>query len=272
MEINVTTKEKNYISDYEISVIKTLFNNKANTQDICFKINIYRTLNAKSLINQGRITEITRENSEINKLRKRSKNLKPINDKELDLFNKIISNYNIHTLLSPFIEDHQLIIKARDSMMNAITNFNSPQKDFRIETFLVLSNISWVALLQSICNKNSIEIKKDNNHYDGILNLVEKVELSQAMKSNLSVLNELRNRIVHSPDNSIPNDVIQLIQANCLNFNKVIRKEYGEHRGIDYIFSTAIQLNTYDPLQIRQLANSDKNSLLEIIKKFEEIR
>ena len=55
-------KEKNPLSDYEISIIKSLYDKKLTKQDIQFKINLFRYLINKKTVNIARITEITEKN------------------------------------------------------------------------------------------------------------------------------------------------------------------------------------------------------------------
>jgi hypothetical protein len=48
------------------------------------------------------------------------------------------------------MDEHKLIIKARENMIAAISSFNNPMFNFGVENFLVLSHMAWISLLQSI--------------------------------------------------------------------------------------------------------------------------
>lgn len=278
-------KEQNPTSDYEISVIRRLVKDKISTQDIQAKIAIYRYfVNNNKGLNYGRISDIDGPQGPNSKtaLGKKSLKIPPADDETINNFFNIIKCGDLQTKLNPFIKEHELIIKARESMISAISSFNNPIIRFNIEQFLVLSHIAWTALLQSIAVNKNINIKDNKNKsqklkYLAIRDLIKTLSdihiLTPNVCNNLDLLIQIRDQITHSPEGFIPKEIFTYLQANCFNFNNIVIKHYGPHRGLDNIFSVALQMATFKPVQLKQLVEKDSVNKLpyitNIINEFE---
>ena len=269
------------LDDYEISIIKKLLSNKDTNDTILFRIGLYRLFkhNKSISLNNGRISDIKTSKT---KLGRYAKDIKEANAEVMTNFNNIINSGDFTTRLNIFIEEHKLIIKARESMILAISSFNSYIVNFRIESFLLLSNIAWTSLLQSIAQKNNIHIsnnKKQEKEYYSISQLINKLEnnkdikniLTESIINNLKLLIKLRDEITHTPDSNFPDDISSYIQANCFNFNHIIKTIYGANRGLDNTISTSIQMATFNPYQVNNLIGQ-KNiaNSLAFIQEFEK--
>lgn len=277
----MSKKEKNPITDYEISIIKRLLEEDKTQDGIPFKIGIYRFFqNNNKALNNGRIKEI-KDNK--GNLGLRASKINKADDDTISKFNNIINTGDLKTRLNSFIEEHRLIIKARESMIAAISSFNNPMFNFGVENFLVLSNIAWTALLQSIAQDNNISIlnpKKSDKEHLSLNQLIYQIVqsktklLSKAMISNIELLIKIRDAITHSPNVNIPDYIASHLQSNCFNFNEILTMNYGVHRGLDNVFSIALQMANFKPLpQLKGLigANSSNNfvHIKNIINDFE---
>ncbi|XWO13573.1 DUF3644 domain-containing protein [Candidatus Hepatincola sp. Pdp] len=254
-------KVRNPITDYEISIIKRLLQDGVDKQDIQFKIDLYRYfINNNKSLNFGRINDI--ENLSKN-LGVRSSKVEPANDVIISNFKNIISNGNLTTRLNPFIDSHELIIKAREFMVAAINSFNSSAFNSCTEQFLIFSNIAWTSLLQTIAIDKSVEIIC-NEKYLSLKKLIIKLHninaLTSAMKINLELLIKIRDQVVHTPHHKFPTEIFSYLQASCFNFNKVIISYYGEERGLDNTFSIALQMATFKPFQLQSLGGKNSNN------------
>lgn len=263
-------KNENPITDYEISIIKKLLKSDKTQDGIPFKIGMYRyfTNNNKAL-NNGRIKEI-KDGKGI--LGERASKINEADDIILADFNNIIKAGDLRTRLNPFIKEHKIIIKARESMISAISSFNNPMFNFGVETFLVLSNIAWTSLLQDILQKQNIDIinQKQNNTYLSLEALIIKDTnnnkvLNDAIKANIELLIELRDEITHAPNHDIPSDIASYLQANCFNFNTILIKHYGEERGIDNTLAIALQMANFKTFQVQGLLkDNSKNNFVHM--------
>jgi VIT1/CCC1 family predicted Fe2+/Mn2+ transporter len=262
-------KEKNPLSDYEISIIKSLYDKKLTKQDIQFKINLFRYLINKKTVNIARITEITEKNL--------FPNISKHTSEELDKFFKAINSANLETHLSPFINEHKLIIKSREAMISAIASFNSPSFSFSVESFCILSCVAWTSLLQSLAPKFNIKVINDNKNdkqYSSLSYLVEQFTnlkvLTKPIGSNINGIIEQRDSFTHSPENETPINIVSLLQANCFNFNKTIVEHYGQHRGLENVFSIALQMASFKPSDFLAKDSNNNFPYISSIQNFEE--
>jgi hypothetical protein len=271
-------KNENPITDYEISIIKKLLNSDETQDVIPFKIGMYRyfTNNNKAL-NNGRIKEIKDAKGSLGE---RASKINEADDIILADFNNIITHGDLKTRLNPFITEHKIIIKARESMISAISSFNNPMFNFGVETFLVLSNIAWTTLLQDILQTRNIDIiSKTDKKYLSLDALITKDEnnaklLDKPIKENIKMLITLRDELTHAPNHDIPSDIASYLQANCFNFNKILIKHYGEERGIDNTLAIALQMANFKTFPQVQglLKDKSKNNFVHIkniMNKFE---
>ena len=126
-------------------------------------------------------------------------------------------------------------------MLAAVSAYNNPLITFKTETCITMVITAWVYMLQAYCMDQGIEIrvrdtktrqiryrktKEDGSYYTLPLpDLVVACSaiLDSGMSNNLLFLNGIRRSIQHSVDNSIDGFVAPKIQANVLNFDKMIK-------------------------------------------------
>lgn len=183
----------------------------------------------------------------------------------------------------------ELLIKSREAMLTAVQIFNNPNIQFKSESFIVLSVISWTYLLHSFYRTNKIEYRyfdqkekrrkfhKTKNGADKYWELErclneKKSPIDKVAKSNLLFLIGLRHEIEHQMTTNIADYLSARFQACCLNYNSYIKKLFGEKYGIDKHLSFSLQFSSIDIEQIKQLkefTDLPKN-IAAFINKFDE--
>lgn len=164
----------------------------------------------------------------------------------------------------------ELLIKSREAMLCAVQIFNNPNIHFKSETFIVLSNISWMYLLHAYYRDKKIEYRyyKQNNikkKYDrtkkGAYKYWElercldekKCPIDNISKENLKFLIGLRHEIEHQMTSKIDEYLSARFQACCLNYNYYIKKIFGEEYGIDKHLSFSLQFSSISEENVNQL-------------------
>jgi hypothetical protein len=183
----------------------------------------------------------------------------------------------------------ELLIKSREAMLTAVQIFNNLNIQFKSESFIVLSVISWTYLLHSFYRTNKIEYRyfdqkekrrkfhKTKNDADKYWELErclneKKFPIDKVAKSNLLFLIGLRHEIEHQMTTNIADYLSARFQACCLNYNSYIKKLFGEKYGIDKHLSFSLQFSSIDIEQIKQLkefTDLPKN-IATFINKFDE--
>jgi hypothetical protein len=97
------------------------------------------------------------------------------------------------------------------------------------------------------------------------------VKLSEAVKANVNFMIDLRNEIEHKANYAVSGDVFVRLQANCLNFNNVIKDWFGEVNCLDSIYPVALQFAKISLDQSKTLVNSSATKEIDtFISKFEK--
>lgn len=164
----------------------------------------------------------------------------------------------------------ELLAKSREAMLNAVQIFNNPNIQFKSESFIVLSNIAWMYLLHAYYREKRIEYryfrmagsrrrfdktKRGAYKYwelERCLN-TDDCPIGNVTKANLRFLIGLRHEIEHQMTTRIDDYLSARFQACCLNFNRYIKKLFGENYGIDKHLSLSLQFSTIDEEQVNQL-------------------
>ena len=157
----------------------------------------------------------------------------------------------------------ELLSKSREAMLNAVQIFNNPNIKFKSESFIVLSNIAWMYLLHAYYRDEKIEYryfrmagsrrrfdktKRGAYKYwelERCLN-TDDCPIGNVTKSNLKFLIGLRHEIEHQMTTRIDDYLSARFQACCLNFNRYIKRLFGEDYGIDKHLSLSLQFSTID--------------------------
>ncbi len=233
---------KNVLTKAEVALVKTMFIAGDRTGQ---EILAYFTRPGRS-INPARIIEA----------RKSSKHadIDPASTDELRAFLSRWPDHNHVTGLHP--DDDELVVKAREAMLNAIGNYNSPRTLFRTECFIVLAVIAWTYLLH--WHYGRIGVDYQSRRDDGTL-LVTKhgavkhwelktcltqaeCPLDPATTANLRFLITIRHEIEHQMTKRIDDTLSAKVQACVLNFNASLARLCGERTRLDRDVTIAIQL------------------------------
>ena len=166
----------------------------------------------------------------------------------------------------------ELLIKAREAMLNAVQNYNNPKAYFRSETFIVTAIIAWTYLLHACLKEKGVEYRSFNANgsirttkhgADCYLSLSEcldkdEAQIDWATKKNLEYLIEVRNEIAHRCTQSIDAAISAKLQACCTNFNSYMKQHFDEYFGLEDELSFALQFSHLSLDQQKQMTLEDQ--------------
>lgn len=248
---------KNTLEKWEVPLVKAMVaTGKFNDQTIV----AYFTRPSRSL-NHARILEVRRET--------RHKTIKPASAEELAKFLATWPQIDWETGLHLFGDE--LIVKSREAMLLAVQAFNNPKAPFKAEVFIVLAVIAWTYLLHAYFKTQKIDyrysrmkdgIKEFEQTKHGAFKYWEldkclehnQCPLEAGTKSNLKFLIAIRHEIEHQMTKSIDSALSAKLQACCINFNRWIKKLFGDRIGLDRDLALALQFTTFSFDQSKQLA------------------
>lgn len=254
--------KKAVLTDFEKRVVVSLRKHNVRDQDITYILNIGR----ETTLNHARIGEVRGD-------------IVPLSDEELIKFQEKQMSWDFKTGLNPYNKIDNIVIKSKNAFIQAVSVFNSPKSAFQIETFFTLVNISWLYLFQAYCEKNNISyINKDKTTQSlkymiySNTKFLQSVNLSKAEVKNIDFVIEIRDFITHKGDyNVIPNEVLMKLQANCINYNNILKKLFGNNNGLENIFSLALQFASISLEQSKLLiSNKSNNTLSNFVKNYEK--
>jgi hypothetical protein len=197
-------------------------------------------------INQGRVAEIVSG--------KRHQSIPPASPGELRAFLARWPEHDHVTGLHPV--DDELVVKAREAMLNAIGGYNNPRTLFRTECFVVLAVIAWTYLLHWHYRQIGVDYrsKKDDGTFLVTAHGAQKYweletclrapecPLDDAVKMNLRFLIVIRHEVEHQMTRRIDDALSAKVQACVLNFNATLKRLCGQRCGLDRDVAIAIQL------------------------------
>ena len=237
-----TKKKEGRLTDAEKPLVKAMLGRKMRNQDIQHIVSQGRV----ATINSARITEV-KQNNEIT----------PASEKDLDTYLRKKKAVDHRTGLNVY--ENERIIRAREAMLSAVHIFNSPEYNFKTETFLVLVNIAWTYLLHEIFSRKEMSIFGDNNKTLSLRAMLQRAKgiLSPAVIANIDALVEIRDNVVHSILGEADRLWSDKFQACCLNFDKVFRGYFGDKIGLSKDIGFAIQFSRIGESQISQSEEYD---------------
>jgi Protein of unknown function (DUF3644) len=156
--------------------------------------------------------------------------------------------------------DDELVVKAREAMLNAIQIYNNPRAFFRSECFIVLAVIAWTYLLHHHLKLKGIDYRTQRadgsfvttthgafKHWalETCLDLPD-CPIEAPAVANLRNLILVRHEIEHQMTRRIDDSLSAKIQACCLNFNTALKQIAGTRCSLDRDISFAIQLSGID--------------------------
>lgn len=190
--------------------------------------------------------------------------VKKAGQEELDAFLATWPEVDPETGLT--LRGDELLIKAREAMIAAVHIFNSAGLTFRTELFIVTAIIAWTYLLHAWFRRDGIDYrhsenengqrvfsktKHDADKYWELSYCLKHVQcpVKQGAKDNLAFLLELRHEIEHRSTNRIDDAVSAKLQACCINFNDLLKEQFGKQYGLERRLPIALQFMTFSPEQ-----------------------
>lgn len=239
----------NALEIWEIALIKAMAvdGRWTNDQDIL----AYFTRPTRS-VNHRAISEI--------KNGSKHNSINPANALDLEVFLENWPNLDQETGLN--LRGDELIIKAREAMIAAVLTFNSGGLNFRSELFIVTSIIAWTYLLHAWLKREGIDYRymkkidgmrqvvKTPNGEDKFWDLSaclshQKCPLEGPVIDNLNFLISLRHEIEHRSTDRIDEHISAQLQSCCLNFNHVLKTQFGQRYGLEHRLPIALQFVSF---------------------------
>jgi len=168
-----------------------------------------------------------------------------------------------------FSVSDELLHKSREAALSAIQIFNNPLVMFKSEAFIVLMNIAWTYLLHSYYRKYNIEYRyylprlnrrKFDRTKSGAFKYWElerclndnKCPLDKDTSNNLRFLIALRHEIEHQMTMRLDDYLGGRYQACAMNYNRDIKRLFGEKYGIDKYLTYSLQFIELTHTQLSQ--------------------
>lgn len=247
-------RSKSHLEDWEIAIVKAMLQHTIyNKQTIlAYFTRPNRTINHR-LISQ---IEAGTDHEDITPSSK--ENMK-----------KFIDNYPLIDLATGLhLYGDELIIKAREAMLNAVQAYNNPKTYFRAESFIVFAVIAWTYLVHAFFKSNNIDYRKRDKHgkvtmtknraelFFSLHECLNKsaCTIDESTKNNLKYLVEIRNEIEHRCTQKIDAAISGKFQACCTNFNTYLKQYFGNKLGLDGDLSFALQFTHLSLDQEKQMA------------------
>ena len=257
----VKRPRKNRLERWEIALVKAMLDKGGmNDQDIL----AYFTRPNRS-INHRAISEIRRGDKHAR--------VKAASDAGLANFRANYPLIDWETGLH--LHGDELLIKAREAMLNAFQTYNNPKTWFRSEIFIVSAIIAWTYLLHAFFKDEGVDyryyetkegrkqVKRTKNGAECFWELArclraEKCPLDEVTKMNLEFLLEIRHEIEHRMTRRIDDAISAKLQACCHNLNTYLKKLFGDQLGLDGDLSFALQFTHLSLDQQRSMARAQQ--------------
>ena len=230
----------NRLERWEVAIVKAMLT-RGGYQDQ--DIQAYFTRPTRT-INHARIKEI-RDGT-------KHAAVKAADDTALDAFLAAWPDRDLETGLR--VTGDELLIKAREAMIAAVHSFNSAGLTFRAELFLVTTMIAWTYLLHAWFKREGIDYRYPADHTKGGADRYwdlrkclahAKCPAQGGVKKNIEFLIEVRDEIVHRSTGRIDDALGAKLQACCINFNDVLKREFGAQQGLDKRLPIALQFVSF---------------------------
>lgn len=150
----------------------------------------------------------------------------------------------------------ELLIKAREAMLNAVQGFNNPRAYFKSEVFIVTAVIAWTYLMHAHFKGLGVDYRYRDRQTGDVLRTRHGADkhwelehclgqaecpLDVATKANLQFLIGIRHEIEHQMTRRIDDVISAKLQACCLNFNAALKSMFGSEYGLDRELGLALQ-------------------------------
>ncbi len=219
-------------------IVKYLINERWRNQDILSIVNIGR----ENTVNPARIAEVKGDSS-----------ISPAAKEDVEKYILIQKSWDLKRKLNPYL--HERIYKSIEAMQTAVNIFNSHYVRFKAELFSILSVISWTYILHEYFLRKGVGIKK-GNRYIALHKMIKKREcpLSRAERKNIEDIIRIRDAVEHKLLGDADRLWASLFQANCLNYNKFLKKNFWKEISIDDT-GYALQFSGFEKSQIEMLSD-----------------
>ncbi|MEY9101441.1 hypothetical protein ABIA24_004414 [Sinorhizobium fredii] len=178
------------------------------------------------------------------------------------------------------VRGDELLIKAREAMITAVHTFNSAGLTFRSELFIVTAIIAWTYLLHAWFRREGVDYryagettKEGADKYWELGHCLKqgKCPAKGAVAKNLKFLLEIRHEIEHRSTNRINDAIGAKLQACCINFNDLLKKEFGPQFGLEKRLPIALQFVSFgaDQRSILKKASTLPSHVATCIDAFE---
>lgn len=262
----VKRRKGNTLERWEVALVKTMLGkDEYNDQDIL----AYFTRPTRS-VNHRLIGEIRTD--------VKHKAVKAASDEDLEAFLATWPDIDHETGLS--VRGDELLIKAREAMIAAVQTFNAGGLTFRSELFIVTAIIAWTYLLHAWFKREGVDYKYpgqktkagEDKYWDlGHCLKQGKCTAKDGIAKNLEFLIEIRHEIEHRTTSRIDDALGAKLQSCALNFNDLLKKEFGAQYGLEKRLPIALQFVSFGTEQISALkkASGLPKSLETTIDAFE---
>lgn len=173
--------------------------------------------------------------------------------------------------------------KARESALLAIEVYNKPGVKFKTGGYVVMMIIAWTSLFHAIFFRENIKpfYKEDNNRFykkiDGdywywelqkCLSEYFGNDTQNPVRINLELFVKLRNKIEHKSLPKIDPDIFAECQAMLLNFDEMLKNEFGEKYCIREMLSFSLQLSPNSESISKASLNTEESKVLDFINSY----
>jgi hypothetical protein len=232
----------NTLEKWEVEIVKAMISRGSqftNDQDIL----AYFTRPTRT-VNHRLIGEIRSE--------AKHKAIKPASGEDLDSFLATWPDIDHETGLN--VRGDELLIKAREAMIAAVQTFNSAGLTFRAELFIVSAIIAWTYLLHTWFRREGIDYRypgqKTKEGADKYWDLAKclkhnKCPAREGVAKNLEFLLEIRHEIEHRSTSRIDDALGAKLQSCALNFNNLLKGEFGAQYGLEKRLPIALQFVSF---------------------------
>jgi len=173
--------------------------------------------------------------------------------------------------------------KARDSALLAVEVYNKPAISFKSGAYITLMVIAWTALFHAIFfrRKKKPYNRKPNRRYVRVDGDYKHWELNECLKEyygddsmnpvrkNLEFFIPLRNKIEHRAFPELDPCIFGECQAMLLNFDEMLKQEFGSKHCIHQCLSFALQFYpSSENLAEAVRRNRDAKSAAEFVERY----
>ena len=198
---------------------------------------------------------------------------------------KRISLLHIMSRRSKLAQQH--LLKARDSALAAVDNYNRPGASFRTRTFVLLMIVAWTSCLHAVFYDRKVKpwyVKRGSGkgiRYEYIDGDPKHWELSTCVteywgnqhppeRKNVEFFLGLRNKIEHRYYPELDPALYGECQAMLMNFEDVLVSEFGPEMALQDQIGIALQFSAMRPQQQEEALRRLQSTALDDVRNYIE--